>query len=133
MHLLVIKSLMTNRAVRALGFASCYLCLMLYFLLYCYLDRAITFISCKLAAVFKVSLSLLCFQFYLLFPPEFPIIFTHYSYFIPVPSPNIPVIFSKFYCVSDNEVNSLFSIAAKYVGVIKMDTVLPEIFSNYSF
>ena len=32
----------------------------------------------------------------LLFLPEFLIIFTRYSYFIPMPSPNIPVIFSKF-------------------------------------
>ena len=38
----------------------------------------------------------LCFQFYLLFLPEFPIIFTHYSYFIPMPSPIIPVLFFKF-------------------------------------
>ena len=44
----------------------------------------------------QLSLSLLCFQFYLLFFPEFPIIFTHYSYFIPMPSPIIPVIFFKF-------------------------------------
>ena len=40
----------------------------------------------------KLSLSLLCFQFYLLFLPEFPIIFTHYSYFIPMPSPIIRYI-----------------------------------------
>ena len=40
-----------------------------------------------------VSLSLLCFQFYLLFLPEIPIIFTHYSYFIPMPSLIIPEIF----------------------------------------
>ena len=33
---------------------------------------------------------------YLLFLPEFPIIFTNCSYFIPMPSLNIPVIFSKF-------------------------------------
>ena len=40
-----------------------------------------------------LSLSLLCFQFYLLFLPEFPIIFTHYSNFIPMPS---PVLFLKW-------------------------------------
>ena len=44
----------------------------------------------------ELSLSLLCFQFYLLFLPEFPIIFTHYSYFIPMSSPIIPVIFFEF-------------------------------------
>ena len=41
--------------------------------------------------------------------PEFPIIFTHYSYFILMPSPIIPVLFFKFYCVSDYEVHNLFS------------------------
>ena len=45
---------------------------------------------------YALSLSLLCFQIYLLFLPEFPIIFTHYSYFIPMPSPIIPVTFFKF-------------------------------------
>ena len=30
--------------------------------------------------------------------PEIPIIFTHYSYFIPMPSPIIPVTFFKFLC-----------------------------------
>ena len=30
--------------------------------------------------LYSLSLSLLCFQFYLLFLPEFPITFTHYSY-----------------------------------------------------
>ena len=54
----------------------------------------------------SLTLSLLCFQFHLLFLPEFPIIFTHYSYFIPIPSPIIPI---NFYYVSDNEVHSLFS------------------------
>ena len=32
----------------------------------------------------------------------------HYSYFIPMPSPIIPVIFISF-CVSDSEVHSIFS------------------------
>ena len=40
-----------------------------------------------------ISLSLLCFQFYLLLLPEFPTVFTHYSYIIPMPSPIIPIIF----------------------------------------
>ena len=35
---------------------------------------------------------------YPLFLPEIPIIFTHYSYFIPMPSPIIPVIFFNFLC-----------------------------------
>ena len=38
----------------------------------------------------NLSLSLLCFLVFL------PITSTHYSYFIPVPSPIIPAIFFKF-------------------------------------
>ena len=38
------------------------------------------------------------------FPYFLPI---SYSYFIPMPSPIIPVLFLKFYCVSDNEVHSI--------------------------
>ena len=67
------------------------------------------------AAATVLSLSLLCFQFYLLFLPEFPVIFTHYSYFIPIPSPIIPVsyVYSlNFYCVSDNEVHSFYKWVA---------------------
>ena len=59
-----------------------------------------------------VSLSLLCFRFYLLFLPEFPIIFTHYSYFITMPSPNIPVIFSKF-LVSVTMRSTVYLVAPK--------------------
>ena len=58
---------------------------------------------CRLASsaqiMFQIGtpLSLLCFQFYLfLFLLEFPIIFTHSSYHIPMPSPSIPVLFFKF-------------------------------------
>ena len=43
--------------------------------------------------VILVSLSLLYFSFYLLFLLEFPM---NYSYFIPMLSPIIPVIFFKF-------------------------------------
>ena len=62
--------------------------------------------ACKEISSQGLSLSLLCFQFYLLFLSEFPIIFTHYSYFIPMPLPIIPL---NFYCVSNNKVHSLFS------------------------
>ena len=49
---------------------------------------------------------------YLLFLPEIPMIFTHYSYFIPLPSPIIIILLHSLNFivrVSDNEVHSLFS------------------------
>ena len=53
----------------------------------------------------------------ILFLPELPIIFTHYFYFIPMPSPIIPVVFSQ-YCASDNEVRSLlYLLADKWVPI----------------
>ena len=62
--------------------------------------RLMLWIACSFLllaeAALLLSLSLLCFQFYLLFLPGFPVIFTHYSYFIPMPSPIIPVILFKF-------------------------------------
>ena len=47
-----------------------------------------------------------------LFLPEFPIIFTHYSYFIPMPSPIIPVIFFKL-LVSVTMRSTVYLVAPK--------------------
>ena len=41
----------------------------------------------------QVGLSLICSKIYLLFLPELPKIFTHYSYFIPIAPPIIPFYF----------------------------------------
>ena len=42
-------------------------------------------------------------------PPEIPIIFTHYSYFIPMSSPILFLLYSLNFCVSDNDFHSIFS------------------------
>ena len=47
----------------------------------------------------KIGLSLICSEIYLLFLPELPKTFTHYSFFIPIVPPVIPFLFC---CVSDN-------------------------------
>ena len=69
----------------------------------------LTFTLCIVATTALCKPVPIMLLIYLLFLPEFPITFTHYSYFILMPSPIIPVIFFNFYCVSDNKVHSLFS------------------------
>ena len=49
----------------------------------------------------KISLSLLCFYYYFLISP-------HYSIFIPMPSPIIPILFLKLYYVSHSNVNTSY-------------------------
>ena len=58
-----------------------------------------------------ISLSLYAFSFsYLLFLPEFPKISTHYSWFIPMRPPIVPVLFFDFCFVSDNDVHNSYGI-----------------------
>ena len=74
---------------------------------------------------YSISLSLLCFQFHLLFLPEFPIIFsTHYSYFIPMPSPILFLLYLLNFYLSVTVRSTVYQIANTYMGipsVIKID------------
>ena len=62
---------------------------------------ALTSISLVIISSYRssIGLHLTCSKIYLLFLPELPKIFTHYSYFTPIAPPIIPFL---FYCVNGN-------------------------------